>query len=389
MTPTSAPTPPATDQRGLPRPQGARADIGAFELQQTDTTPPVTSVALRGPSYFNGFWRGPVTVTLSAADASGVLGTFYAIDSGPIKTYGGPFTVSGDFQHLVTFYSADGVGNAEGPAKSVTFGIDSTPPTTTLTSRAVPGGQEVTLTDRDNFSGPGGTFYRIDSGPQQTYSGPFVVTGAFTHLVTAYSIDRAGNAEGPAKSLSFTVAPPPPADTTPPVTTSALSGPSYVNGYYRGAVTVTLTATDNASGVANTFYRVDSGPQQTYAGPFTVSGDFAHLVTFYSVDNAGNTEGPARSVTFSIDTTPPVTTAALSGAFLRGAFRGPVTVTLSAGDAVSGVAGTFYRIDSGPQQTYTGPFTVSGDFTHLLTFFSVDRAGNAESSQSSTFTIVR
>ena len=379
--------PPARDQRGVSRPQGVRADIGAFELtqQQADTTPPVTTPALRAASYFNGYFRGPVTVTLTATDTggSGVAATFYRVDSGPQQTYTGPFTVSGDFAHLVTFYSTDNAGNAEGPAKSATFSIDSTPPVTTITGRAVPGGTEITLKDADNFSGPGGTFYRIDSGPQQTYSGPFVVGGPGQHLVTAYSMDRALNAEGPNKSLSVTnPGPPPPPDTTPPVTTPALSGPSYVNGYYRGPVTVTLTATDDRPGPLATFYRVDSGAQQTYTGPFTVSGDFRHLVTFYSTDRAGNAESPNGGATFSIDSTPPVTS-----------FTGRPTpageeVTLTDRDNFSGPGGTFYRVDSGPQQTYSGPFTVPGNFTHLLTFYSLDRAGNAEGpARSATFTV--
>lgn len=59
---------------------GARADMGAFEL---DTVPPVTTPTLTDRSYVNGFWRGPVTVKLTATDSqSRVAGTFYRVDSG-------------------------------------------------------------------------------------------------------------------------------------------------------------------------------------------------------------------------------------------------------------------------------------------------------------------
>ena len=57
-------------------------------------------------------------------------------------------------------------------------------------------------------------------------------------------------------------------------------------------------------------------------------------------------------------------------------------VTLTAydpqGKAQSGVNHTYYIIDSGTQQEYTAPFTVPGDGTHVVKYWSVDKAGNAE-----------
>jgi peptidoglycan/xylan/chitin deacetylase (PgdA/CDA1 family) len=88
--------------------------------------------------------------------------------------------------------------------------------------------------------------------------------------------------------------PPPPAqDTTAPVTTIACNGTSCSKGWYRSAVTVTLSATDGGSGVASTRYTTDgTTPTETngtaYAGPFAVAA--TTTVKYYSTDNAGNKE---------------------------------------------------------------------------------------------------
>jgi hypothetical protein len=68
---------------------------------------------------------------------------------------------------------------------------------------------------------------------------------------------------------------------------------------YTGAVTVTLTATDATSGVSGTAYRIDGGLWHGYTAPFAVSVTGTHSVTFYSVDNATNSE-TANTVSFSI-----------------------------------------------------------------------------------------
>jgi beta-glucosidase len=104
---------------------------------------------------------------------------------------------------------------------------------------------------------------------------------------------------------------------------------------------------------------------------------------------------PAGALTASFDffhvvdpVTAPVTTAAFAPATVHGWFPQNPTVTLTATDNSGlGIAGTSYRIDGGAWQTYTAPFTITGDGTHLLEYYSTDNFGDIETTHSATVQI--
>jgi predicted lactoylglutathione lyase len=59
---------------------------------------------------------------------------------------------------------------------------------------------------------------------------------------------------------------------------------------------VTLTASDNLSGVASTTYSLDGGANTTYSAAFTVSTPGNHTLKFFSIDGAGNVEATHTTV---------------------------------------------------------------------------------------------
>ena len=178
-------------------------------------------------------------------------------------------------------------------------------------------------------------------------------------------------------------------DSTSPTTNASLSGTLGLNNWYTSAVQVTLTATDpdGPADVAATYFAVDSVATLTYSGPFTITAYGQHTISYWSVDKAGNTEG-VKSVSFQIDSVAPGTSVSLSGtAGTNGWYVSPVNVTLAASDATSGVAATYYSIDGGAAQTYSGSFNVSADGTHTVAYWSVDNAGNVEGAHYQTVKI--
>ena len=203
-------------------------------------------------------------------------------------------------------------------------------------------------------------------------SGDTFPIGATT--VTAAATDSCGNVG--AATFTVTVQ-----DTKPPVTTS-----NTPSGWQKGDVTVNFTATD-PSGVAHTYYTLDGGAE-VEGNSVIVSGDGIHALTFWSVDTLGHTE-TAHATAVKIDATAPVTTTSdLQSDRTTGWLKPSKQVTLTAGDfgnlgiLTSGVAATYYTVDNvagGAPQTYSGPFTVTGDGSHAVSYWSVDDSGNTES----------
>lgn len=136
---------------------------------------------------------------------------------------------------------------------------------------------------RENTPGSGSSYYGLQVYGSKGSQGGLAKQSQKCHTAYVRGWDNAGNSAlstyGP---LCF--------DNIPPVTTITLSGNLQQNGNYNGPVLVSLSATDNASGVAATSYVIDSGEFVPYAGPVYVWQPGNHQVTAYSVDVAGNIE---------------------------------------------------------------------------------------------------
>lgn len=354
-----------------------------------DRLPPTTSAVLSGSLGSEGWYLSNVIVTFTPVDtASGVADTEYSFDGITWTSYLEPLTISNDGVSMIYFWSADFAGNTEG-TKYVSVSIDKTPPETTHELTAVSGLNgwylsevSVMLTGTDGGSGVSYTEYSFDGIGWITYYDPFSIAGS--GVVTLYfrTIDSAGNTEQ-AKSVMIYI------DVAPPVTTAILSGILGPTGWYGASVRVSLSAVDDASGVASMFYSEDGVSWSAYAEPFAPSSEGSVTFYYYSSDSAGNTE-PIDTMTVLIDMTPPTTGVELDGALgLSGWYVSDVSVALSADDAGSGVDRTEYSLDMASWTPYSTPIVVVGDGVVTLYYRSADLAGNIEDAKTLSIYIDR
>ena len=171
-------------------------------------------------------------------------------------------------------------------------------------------------------------------------------------------------------------------DTTPPT----VSIQSPVDGFLSGtnSVSVTWTASDAGVGLDHFEVRVDTGMPVSLpssATSYTAMGlsDGDRTVTVTAFDGSGNSA--SDSVTFRVDTTPPIVNILLPdpGASLASA---TVQVTWTASDATSGLANYEIRLDGGsavglPSTATSYTFSGLGDGPHSVELTAFDAAGHS------------
>lgn len=228
-------------------------------------------------------------------------------------------------------------------------------------------------------SGVAATYYRIgNTGGYTLYEGPVGVSVNGDTPVWFYSVDKVGNEESPRKTVRTKI------DTISPSGTFALDG----GAAYTTTVTVTANSsvTDNNSMYPGEGMRFSTGsgygPWMWYAAThqLTLSGEGVRSVSAQYKDFVGNILTLSDSIT--VDWTPPVTLApALTGEWVTET----VTVELQATDNVAGVADTFYRLGGeGAFATYDGPFEITDEGETFVQWYSVDHAGNTETTRTAT-----
>jgi hypothetical protein len=173
--------------------------FGANVTYISDSTPPTTTASITGTPGNNGWYRGPVTLTLSATDPDddpSTLNSSYSTDGGRTwQPYSSPVTFADDAKYSVMYRSTDPAGNQETAPPPVTFNIDQTPPALNITG--APSGTTFdfcsgTLPTRPTFA-PTDNLSGLDSSPGDSWTAPTTATGAGVFIYTALAQDMAGN----------------------------------------------------------------------------------------------------------------------------------------------------------------------------------------------------
>lgn len=181
--------------------------------------------------------------------------------------------------------------------------------------------------------------------------------------------------------------------------------------FFKDTVTVTITATDEGSGVKEFTYQLGDGALQTVAAEngkitFTVEPEFkGNIKNVTATDNAGNTSEGIDYEYFAVEKNKPMDVTVDTNGYESGKWiNGDVTITVSGSTALSGIAKYQYSTDDGKNwhditatektdATETDPLnvtkaqiTVSDSGSKEYIFRAVSGAGN-ESVSSESVTV--
>lgn len=278
-----------------------------------DETPPWSWLEVTLDS--NGYVTRASTFRIYGEDDSGMWKIYYDIDG---ELHEGNWKEVVTFQlnelwgygpgmHNIEYWAVDFMGNEERPHHHETYVLDAEGPTINVSFNGiyeltVTGKYQITtlttigFTAEDEGVGVERIDYRLNDGDWMEYEGAFTLPEGFYHIYViahdwvhnvgeAHYMIQVGGGE--------------------PVTVCHIAPeqPDGNNGWYVNPVTVSFEATDEASGVAFTKYRVDGGEWTRYEEPFEL-GDGLHHVEYYSTDNAGLAEN-VKTKEIMVDLHPP------------------------------------------------------------------------------------
>jgi len=295
------------------------------------------------------------------------------LDGAGFSTCASPAGLSGlaDGDHTYSVRATDLAGNV-GPDSSLSWTVDTRPPTTSLSSTRT--GNSITFTLSSSES-PATFTCALDSAAVQNCNTTQSYAGlqVGTHTFVAYSKDLAGNTDTTGASYNFAV--------LPPISTQITSVSVAANITNSRSMTFGFTA--NQAGA--TFVCSLNGQTPTACTSpiaYTQLADGNYTFKVQAVDQYGQVDAVGDSHAWTVDTIAPTTSLSVSQqnssiTFTLSASESPVTYTCS-------LDGAAFAACTSPK-AYTG--VAAGN--HTFTAKAKDQAGNTDATgASSNFTVL-
>lgn len=324
---------------------------------------------------YDGLWHNvDFTVKLTAVDyESGVAESYYRINDGPVKAVsvdGQPLITTEGANNTLEYWSVDKAGNEETPHKIlIAIKLDKTKPSSAIAFNGAVGENNwfisnvtATLTAEDSLSEVDSTFYSFDNIRWEKYVEPFTISNEGIITIYFKSVDKAGNIES-VKTEMIKI------DKTTPTGSVVIND----NALYSNSnlVTLSLTATDTASGMSKVRFSNDGVWDAEKWEDYTPTkawilqeGDGIKTVYVQFVDNAGLIS-PTYSDTITLDTNNPIILEVKRQPEDDVEPSQPVKILVNATDSLSGLGNLILSYNINNSLTWTNTTMILNTSTGL------------------------
>jgi len=308
-----------------------------------------------------------LTGTDSVASASFIYTPLGSVGCHDITACGSAFYI--DYDHIASYWPSPS------PSTSLYVNYALQPPTVTARPQYILQGESSSLTSSPVTTGTGSYSYQWferapDASSYSAISG--ATSSSYTFSTTTSTttglwyfklqVTDSVNAVTISHGSVWVRA----ADNTPPTTID-----NYDGLWHKADFTITLTSTDDMSGVAATSYKINGGATKTVSvdgQPSITTESATNSLEYWSVDVAGNEETHHTLTTIKLDKTAPTLAASYPAANSYGWYNTAVTVDFTTTDGLSGI------------DTFSGDVTLSGEGEgQSATATATDKAGNSAS----------
>ena len=352
--------------------EGDNYDFGLINM---DTTPPATSLSVipTVPDGRDTYYVTKPVVTLSTEEGA----TTYFYWNGneeEASTYSDPIPILEGINTL-HFYSVDIFANIE-EARDFEFKVDTVSPETDyIITPDTPDGPLYNdwyithPTIRFEMDEEGDIYYRWNDEKERKYKGSVDIREG-ENLMHYWGKDVAGNIE---EMNSFTLK----VDTTIPTTSPNLwTGAGLVENENWQNETVTVELVSDES--SEIYYAWDDASYSYYKGEFE-SPEGEHVLSYYSIDEAGNQEY-LKEITVRTDTIPPRTDISVNPEAPNGNDGVYITLPEIRLDSDDEEATIYYYWDDHYPEVFDPDMDLieGKEGEHVLSYYSVDIAKNIE-----------
>jgi large repetitive protein len=339
-----------------------------------DADPPDTTISSNPP---NPSPSASASFSFNGSDPGGSVASFQCkLDGAGFSACTSPKSYSGlaDGLHTFAVRAVDQAGNVDPSPDTFNWTIDTTIPTTTITSGPGDASNDTSPTFAFTSSANGATFTcSLDGAAFSSCTSPktYSALGDGTHTFQVKSKNAAGS-ESPPATRSWLI------DTVAP-NTSIGSHPADPSA--QTSASFAFTGSDDSSQVASFQCALDGGAFTACASPKAYSNlsNALHTFSVRAVDHAGNIDASPDSFTWLVDTVPPRTTIDTSPANPSNSASASFQFSGDDGSG-SGLAGFQCALDNGAFSACPSPkgYSSLSDGPHTFKVRAVDHAGNLD-----------